>query len=94
MWFGATADNGYGRFWLNRHGQKYAVRPHRYALALGSDPGLVCEQPRSPTLARSGEFRPTAGLGRVKARRKVDSARSQRHMTTVGVSSSPCSPSA
>ncbi len=31
---GAIADDGYSRFCLNRHGHKYAVRPHRYALAL------------------------------------------------------------
>ncbi len=33
LWVGAIADDGYGRFWLNRHGHKHVVRPHRYALA-------------------------------------------------------------
>jgi len=34
LWVGAIADDGYGRFWLNRNGHKHVVRPHRYALAL------------------------------------------------------------
>ncbi len=34
LWVGAIADDGYGRFWLNRNGGKRVVRPHRYALAL------------------------------------------------------------
>lgn len=34
LWVGAIADDGYGRFWLNRNGHTQVVRPHRYALAL------------------------------------------------------------
>jgi hypothetical protein len=34
LWTGAIADDGYGRFWLNRNGDKRVVRPHRYAMAL------------------------------------------------------------
>jgi hypothetical protein len=34
LWTGAITDDGYGRFWLNRNGDKPVVRPHRYALAL------------------------------------------------------------
>ena len=33
LWTGAIADDGYGRFWLHRNGDKRVVRPHRYALA-------------------------------------------------------------
>lgn len=33
IWVGAIADDGYGRFWLNRGAQR-VVRPHRYAAAL------------------------------------------------------------
>ncbi len=34
IWCGALADDGYGRFWLNRNGVHRVVRPNRYALAL------------------------------------------------------------
>jgi len=34
IWCGALADDGYGRFWLNRNGAHRVVRPNRYALAL------------------------------------------------------------
>ena len=34
LWSGAFADNGYGRFWLNRKGAKSVVRRHRYARSL------------------------------------------------------------
>ncbi len=34
LWVGAIADDGYGRFWLNRGGRQRAVRPHRYAVAV------------------------------------------------------------
>jgi len=34
LWRGCVADDGAGRFWLNRNGVHRVVRPHRYALAL------------------------------------------------------------
>ncbi len=34
LWRGCVADDGAGRFWLNRNGVHRVVRPNRYALAL------------------------------------------------------------
>lgn len=33
IWTGAIADDGYGRFWIQRDGRQRVVRPNRYALA-------------------------------------------------------------
>lgn len=65
IWVGAIADDGYGRLWLNRGGQR-VVRPHRYAaaLALGVTLGpddivehIVCDNP----ICVRAETDPTTG---------------------------------
>lgn len=54
IWVGAIGDDGYGRFYVNRHGVMRIVRAHRYALAASLegaplDPDLMglhaCDNP-------------------------------------------------